>query len=239
MKEQRAPVDDPIFQFGMKLVTYLKNYHRYEAHGLDHIPEKGAAMIAVSHSLATYDILLLAAEIYLRTGRYCIGLADRRIFQTPGIAHFFSRLKAVIGTPEAGKNLLSKGNLIIISPGGMRESLRTSENKYEINWTGRMGFARLAMKAQVPVILAACPSADDIFTLYENPITPKIYQNCKWPLPLFRGWGPSFLPRPVKLTHFISQPFSSPKLEKGEVNEAELEGFHRHLVGEMQRMLKK
>ena len=200
MPEQKAPIHDPVFQAGMKVVALLKHYHRYEVHGMEHIPKAGAAIIAISHSFATYDILLLASEIYLKTGRYCAGLADRRIFQTPGLSQFFSRIGAVNGTPEAGQELLCKDNLLMLSPGGMRESLRSSSEKYQVNWEGRLGFARLAIKAQVPVILAACPAADDIFTLYENPLTYTIYQNFKWPFPILRGWGPSLIPRPVKLT---------------------------------------
>ncbi len=238
MQEQKAPTQDPVFQAGMKIISFLKQYHRYDVHGLEKIPKSGPALIVINHSLATYDIIMLASEIYLQTGRYCVGLADRRIFQTPGIAQFFSRLKAVMGTPEVGQELLAGGNLVLISPGGMRESLRSSNEKYRVDWEGRYGFVRLAIKSQVPVILAACPAADDIYTLYENPVTTKVYQKLKWPLPILRGWGLSLLPRPVKLDHFLSGPFQAPELQNGEVNEEEVQNFHALLRQEIHRLMR-
>ncbi len=237
MRQQKAPTHDPVFQVGMKFMAFLKLYHRYELHGIENLPTSGAGIIAISHSFATYDSLLLASEIYLKTGRYCTGLADRRIFQTPGFSQFFSRIGAVNGTPEIGADLLQKGNLLMLSPGGMREALRPSSEKYRVDWAGRLGFARLAIKTQVPVILAACPKADDLYTLYENPITPLVYQKFKWPLPILRGWGPTLLPRPVKLTHYLSESFLAPKQRKTESAEENIRRFHRKLDLQMNKLM--
>lgn len=237
MHELRAPTHDPVFQVGMKVMEFLKLYHRYELRGLENLPATGAGIIAISHSFATYENLLLASEIYLRTGRYCAGLADRRIFQTPGLAQFFKRIGAISGSPEVGADLLHKGNLLMLSPGGMREALRPSSEKYRVDWAGRLGFARLAIKTQVPVILAACPKADDLYTLYENPLTPLVYQKYKWPLPLLRGWGPTWLPRPVKLIHYLSESIVAPQQCKTDVPEENVRKFHEQLDLQMQKLM--
>ncbi len=223
----------------MRLVSILKNYHNYEVNGMDHIPKMGKAMIAVSHSFATYESLLLGSEIYLKTGRYSAGLADRRIFQTPALSQFFTRIGAVNGSPKAGRKLLMKNNLLILSPGGMREALRPSQKKYKVDWNDRLGFVRLAIETQAPVILAACPAADDIFTLYENPLTKWIYKKFKLPFALLRGVGPTLVPRPVKLIHHLSQPYHPPKLKENGVDESDVRSFHSHLVREMNLLLQK
>jgi 1-acyl-sn-glycerol-3-phosphate acyltransferase len=120
----------------------------------------------------------------------------------------------------------------------MRESLRPTSERYQIRWEGRLGFARLAVKAQVPVLLAACPAADDIYEVYDNPITPEVYRRFKWPLPLARGLGPTPLPRPVKLTHVIGRPMPPPQRSSEEIDEADVRAYHARLVQEMNRLMR-
>ena len=127
----------------------------------------------------------------------------------------------------------------MLSPGGMRESLRPSTQRYRISWEGRLGFARLAIRAQVPVILAACPAADDIYTVYENPLTELVYQRFKWPLPIAHGLGPTALPRPIKLTHYLSHPIAPPPLQGEGANEELVTAYHAKLVHEMGKLLRK
>jgi hypothetical protein len=115
-------------------------------------------------------------------------------------------LGAVQGTKNQGKSLLERENLVAVAPGGMREALRPSKEKYKINWEDRTGFVSLALQTKSPVILAICPRADDLYKLYDNPITPLIYKHFRVPVFLARGLGFSPIPRPVQLTHFLSEP---------------------------------
>ena len=55
------------------LLRPLKRYHHFEVHGLEHVPRSGAAMIAVHHSLATYDAFLIGDAIIDTVGRSIIG----------------------------------------------------------------------------------------------------------------------------------------------------------------------
>ncbi len=233
-----APPQNPYYQLGSQLAASLIRYHAYEAIGLKNIPSDGGALSAINHSFATYDSLLLGAKIYSDTGRYPSGLADRRIFQTPGLSQFFTQIGDREGSPAVAESLLLQGKLVIVSPGGMREAIRSSDEKYQITWNGRFGFVRLAIKTRTPVVIAACPSADDIFTLYPNPITPAVYKYLKLPLPVLRGLGLSLIPRPVKLTHYISKPLQPPPLRHGKDNETDVIEFHARLVQEMRELLR-
>lgn len=235
-----VPTPDETFLTAcLAIARGLMAYHRYEVHGLENVPKEGAALIPCSHSLATYDSILLGAAIFLGTGRYPAGLADRRVFQTPGLAKIFDKLGAVEGTPDAGLRFLQSGHLLMLAPGGMREALRPSNRRYQVSWENRLGFARLAIRAQAPVILAACPASDDIFTLYDNPITPWVYRRFKWPLPFFRGLGLTWVPRPVKLVHYLSAPIPPPPFEGPEPDEAVVKKFQARLTREMSRLMKR
>lgn len=214
---------------------FLSAYHRYEVSGIEKIPREGPAILMINHSLATYDGFLLAVAIYESTGRICRALGDRRIFQTPFLSQCATNLGMVEGYPSAGKELLNDGHLLILSPGGMRESLRPTKEKYKILWHDRVGFARLALEAQVPIILAACPSADRIYSVYDNPVTSFVYHRFKMPLPIARGIGATLFPRSVPLRHLISTPIQPPVVS-GKIN-GELPNFHTLVLQTMEKLM--
>ena len=211
-----AHVDGDIAEGAQKIVNALRTYHRYRVQGLENLPAKGPALLVVSHSLATYDIALLGYTLFEETGRVVRSLADRLIFKIPPLAWVTSGLGGVQGDPRAAEGLLAAGEIVMVAPGGMREALRTAEHRYQISWDNRVGFARLAVRAQVPVILAACPAADDLYTLYPSRLTNFFLKRFHLPVPVMRGLGPSWVPRPVALTHYLSEPIAPPAVSEND-----------------------
>ena len=178
----------------LPIFSGLRVYHRHEVHGLDNIPKKGPVIIACSHSLATYDISLLMAAVYQKINRFPRALIDRAFYKVPGLGNLMERIGCIVGSQENAQSLLSNGEMIYLAPGGMEESLRPSSDRYRVMWTKRKGFAKLAIETGVPVVLAACPKADDIFTVYENKATSWIYRNFRLPFFIARGLGPTAVP---------------------------------------------
>ncbi len=220
----------------------LRAYHRHEVWGLGYLPKDGPAIIATNHSLATYDGLLLGQAIFERTGRLTKGLGDRRLFEIPLTRKIVSEVGLVNAGPQVARELLEQGHLVAVAPGGMREALRGADKRYEIQWADRMGFARLACESQTPLILAACPGADDIFRVYSSKLQSVIYKNWHLPLPLFRGLGPTLIPRPVKLAHHLSAPLIPPKhyLQAGpEERDRLVAQFHREAIRSMHHLMSK
>ena len=170
LKTAAEIAQEPIAERTERIFGALAIYHNHRAVGLEQLPEDGC-LVVVNHSLATYDFGLLALRIFQHTERVPRCLGDRAIFQTPVVSDLAEAVGVVQGSPETAARLLGMGETVIVAPGGMREALRPSSQAYELSWLGRKGFARLAIQAQVPIMLAACPKADDIFTVYENPIT--------------------------------------------------------------------
>ena len=149
-------------QYVMRLLPFLKAirfYHEHEIIGMGHIPQKGGALLVVNHSLATYDIALLMAAIYEKTGRISRPLADNLFFKIPYLSKAVDALGGVRGTRNNAKSLLEAGELVSVAPGGMREALRSSDEKYQLIWKKRKGFVRLAIEMQVPIILGMCPKS--------------------------------------------------------------------------------
>ena len=192
----------------------MLRYHDYRVEGIEHIPVVGRAMIVLHHSLATYDCLLLAASIWHKTGRAPVGLGHDRLFDVPGLSTLVKKLGLRRASPENGQDLLEQGELLCVAPGGMREALRPSAERYKVCWEGRRGFVRLALKTQTPMILAACPKADDLFEVQEHAMTEWVYDNFRWPLPVFKGRRGLPVPKRVPLVHHIATPIVPPVLDE-------------------------
>lgn len=221
------------------LFSALKRFHRYEVEGIEHIPQTGGALLVVNHSLATYDALLLGVEVLEQTGRMTRGLGDDLIFKVPWLRELASKMGLKPASPANGLDLLTDGALLGVAPGGMLEALRPSDEALELCWKDRKGFVRLALRAQVPILLAGCGAADRIYKVYRNPITEMGYRHFKVPLPLARGIGPTALPRPVRLKHRIAPPLVLPKADPDpEVFNAQVDAIHVKCVAIMEELLK-
>jgi len=212
----------------------MARFHRHRVVNIDTLPENGPCLLVVNHSLATYDISLLGLRIYEKTGRFIRGLGDRAIFRTPVVGQMAEQFGVVPGSPQSALSLLEKGQLVVVAPGGMREALRSTRDRYQVLWRKRQGFARLAIQAQCPVILAACPRADDIYQVRDSRFTRSVYKYLKLPVPMVTGFGPTLIPKPVPLTHYLSRPIHPPNSES---NVDEIMAFHHGLRQRMERMM--
>lgn len=223
-----------------KMYTPISRYHRHRVEGMDHIPREGRCILAVNHSFATYDNGLLTKTVNEATGRIVRSLADNSLFYVPTVGRAIAKAGAVPANPQVAEFLLSdREQLVLVAPGGMREALRPSSEKYQVRWESRKGFVRLAIKTQSPIILSCCPNADDLYTVYENKITKLIYRQFKLPATVIRGLGPSLLPRPVNLVHYLSEPQYPPVVDPNDAaafSDA-VNQWHAELTSRMQSML--
>ena len=229
-------------EFMLKLLPALKGlrvYHRHDVMGINHIPRRGPAIVASTHSLATYDLLLLMACIYQETGRFPRSLVDNLFYKVPGLGPVMESLGCVAGSPQNAKSLLSNGEILCLAPGGMKESLRSGKNKYKIYWQNRKGFAKLALETGSPIILAACPSADDVYDVYDTKLSSFIYKRFKLPFFIAKGLGFTAIPKPVRLKHHLSAPIYPPSWDGKKPSGVVVDEFHAELVVKMENLLKK
>ena len=225
------PLGDPLLDRLLVPLRWLARYHRYEIRGFEHIPRRGRAILVVNHSFATYDVVLLGAAILNRVRRDFVGLADRQLFRFPRVAAWLRRLGLTEASHANADAALRDGRLVCVAPGGMREALRPSTQRRRVLWQKRHGFVELAVRTRSPVILAACPNADDLFEVRPTFLTKFLYKAAHLPFAVVRGWGPTLLPRPVKLVHHVSSPMRPPRTEEA------IERFHERLTRTMSEML--
>jgi 1-acyl-sn-glycerol-3-phosphate acyltransferase len=217
-----------------RLLAPLERYHDVSVEGLEHIPREGPALCVVHHSFATYDAFLLGKRVIEETGRIPWWLGDDQLFRLPIAASLMSSLNVRPASPTAGMELLDQGELVM-ARGGMLEALRPSTKRYRSYWRTRKGFVRLALRAQVPLVLLGVPAADRIFKLYDTPLTRPMYEPFHLPVPALRGLGPTLIPRPVALTGYISAPIQPPVASPDDTEA--VDAFHAELVALMATLL--
>ena len=229
------PAGDIALDLFRPLIERIQRYHRHEVVGLERIPSQGGVLLAMNHSLATYDAALLGKEI-IDNGRVPSILGDDLIFRTPGLRRWARMLGIVPASPRYGEDLLNRGRLVLVAPGGMREALRPSEERYNVRWDRRKGFIRLALRTQSPIVLAACPDADRLYHVYGNDVTKRIYKDFRMPMPLIRGWGPSLIPRPVRLVHLLSEPLAMEPIDETRFEE-QVDDTHSTILNRMTALM--
>ena len=220
-----------------RILKLAKLYHRYKVVGIESFPETGGVLLVTNHSLATYDGFLLGLELLEQKSRLSRGLGDDLLFRIPVLKKWCDDIGLVPASLSNAKKLLRDGEVLGVAPGGMREALRPSKERYKLKWHRRKGFIKLALTEQVPIVLAACPNADRIFKVYESFLTALVYKKFKFPFPLFKGIGLSYVPRPVKLTHYLSQPIYPPPIDKDKISPEIIDEFHHKIALEMQKLM--
>lgn len=157
------PPDVERARWMMHWLEPIDRYFDYSVVGLEHIPDSGPALLVSYHTYAVVDVFLLARRIFMRDERVVRGLTDRIIFMIPGLRDLFTTFGTVVGTPDNGLGLLRAGELASCMPGGALEWSRPSTLKRHLRWGDHRGYAKLAMRAGVPVIPTACPAGDDLY----------------------------------------------------------------------------
>ena len=144
----------------MAWLELAERYHRYRIEGFEHVPARGPALLVSFHSMTVIDMFLLCRAIFLRDGRVVRGLTDKLVFKLPLVRDFFTTLGIVQGTQENALSLLADGQLAACMPGGGLEWSRSSSQARQLRWGDHRGYARLAIRAGVPIVPTACPAAD-------------------------------------------------------------------------------
>lgn len=219
--------------------VYSRKYHRHSVVGSENIPQDGAWLMITNHSFATYENMMMSHHVLEKTGRVVRSLGDRAIFKIPVYREYCMATGVVEGNNKIANQLLDDGEIVMISPGGMAEALRSSEQKRTLMWDTRKGFVRLAVRKQVPIVLCACPAADDIFDIPKSRLSEEIYDRFRMPFAILKGRGGLPFPKPVKLTHYVAKPFAPNAIDVCDkvAFDDEVDRLHAEVTAHMQSML--
>ncbi|XP_026479127.1 transmembrane protein 68-like isoform X1 [Ctenocephalides felis] len=176
-------------------------WHGFEIDGIEKIPCDGPALIIYYHGAIPIDIYYFMARVYLKQNRVVHTVADRFLFKIPGWSIISEAIKVIPGTIQQCSNILQEGNLLAISPGGVYEA-QFGSHSYKLMWNKRVGFAKVALDAKVPIIPLFTENVREAFRtvgIFQR-LFLKIYSVLRIPLaPIYGGF-------PVKLLTHVCNP---------------------------------
>ncbi len=132
----------------------MATYFRGQVRGLDNIPDTGPALLVGNHSGGTMiaDTFVFATAFYSHFG------PDRRFHQ---LAHDIaaripatgiSRWGTVAASHDNAQKAFARGAPVLVYPGGDYETFRPSWHSDRVEFGGRKGFIKLALKHDVPIV---------------------------------------------------------------------------------------
>ncbi|XP_054728160.1 transmembrane protein 68 isoform X1 [Anastrepha obliqua] len=198
--------DRKFWEFGRKLVAALwdahaRIYHGYEVIGMENIPETEPALIVYYHGAIPIDMYYLNSRIILQKDRLIYSIGDRFLFKLPGWGTISEAFHISPGTVQSCVSILKEGNLLAISPGGVYEA-QFGDQYYELLWRNRVGFAKVALEAKVPIIPCFTQNLREGFRQLGifRKFFLKLYNAVRIPVyPIYGGF-------PVKFRTFVGRP---------------------------------
>ena len=149
---------DPAFiRAQIPLGRALTGYFSPEVRGVENIPASGPVLIVGNHSGMFWmpDAWVTGMAVTQRRGTEMptYSLAYDLLFRVPGLRSFLRRVGVVPASPSLAEELLlGEGAAVIVYPGGDQEACRPRRQANLVDFGGRTGFIRLALRTGVPVV---------------------------------------------------------------------------------------
>jgi 1-acyl-sn-glycerol-3-phosphate acyltransferase len=196
-------------------------WFRMEIGGWERLPDPPALLIGI-HSGAPFvwDAWTIGVQWWRRFGRHrpLHGTAHDALMAAPLIGSYFRRMGVLPAAPDSISAALAAGQDVALWPGGERDSLRPWTKRDKAILAGRMGFVRLAIRSQVPIVpISTVGGPDSMPVLATGRRLASVLQLDKvarlkmFPIALQVPWGisPALLPE-IPLPTKIRTEFQAP-----------------------------
>jgi 1-acyl-sn-glycerol-3-phosphate acyltransferase len=230
-------------------------YFGVDVQGWDKVPD-APCMIVANHSGGTSipDVWGFVAAWYQNFGvhRPLHPMAHEIILSTQATGEFFARRGVLRGSRALALRVLRDFRRdLMVMPGGDLDTWRPYRDRYKVRFSGRTGYARVALQAGVPVVPVAHAGAHETLIVLSDGRKlaralrlPSIVRASIWPVHLSLPWGLAIgpwphIPTPARLRYRIGPPVPPPVvLAPGEEpsDEAVL-AYDEAVQAEVQRLL--
>jgi 1-acyl-sn-glycerol-3-phosphate acyltransferase len=130
-------------------------YFRADVRGLHHIPEEGPALLVGNHSggMMAPDlfVFVVAFSTYFGVERPFYQLAHNGVVAGPA-GGMVKKYGTVAADPRNAELALRSGAAVLVYPGGDYEVFRPTWEQGRVDFGGRTGFIRLALRLGVPLV---------------------------------------------------------------------------------------
>jgi len=197
---------------GRKLRDLPIEYFRASMEGAHRIPRHGGALLVGNHAMGGIDGFVLGALVPKETGRYMRFLGERNLWRIPLFRDFLDVVGAVPGAPHTAVELLEAGELVGVYPGGIEDSWKlTTTDRYRLQWGNRAGFARVAMRARVPIIPIAALGIDEMYDVVaREPVVGRaLLGSPRYDFPIALGVLGTPIPKRVPQQYLVQEPIDT------------------------------
>jgi len=231
----------------------LGGYYRLEVEGLDRAP-RGKAVIAINHNagVSFAELIAFGARWYAHRGYHDIvhGLAHDAMLVVPYLGNFLSRCGGIRAAHHHADRVLQADRKVLVAPGGNLEAFRPFKKRHEINFGGRKGFIRLALRNRAPIVPTVFIGGHETFYVLHDGRSivdalglKKLFRLDTFPIFLSLPWGltagPMFhLPLPSKCKVRMLEPVSVDGYSPDDEEDPEaLQELYDLVTGRMQEAL--
>ena len=212
-------VDLELVEFAVKAMEPLARYFRAEVRGLDRLPD-GPALLVGNHNagITFMEPFFLGRELFLQKGKLLHYLAHDAMVSLPLVGNLLMGVGAIRASHDAADKAFSAGKKVVVFPGGNYEAFRPYAERDQVDFKGRTGYVRLALRNKVPIVPIASVGGHETFFVIKRGqrIAEKLgikryLRSDSFPLFLGLPWGiglgPIFhLPLPAKLEVEVGDP---------------------------------
>ncbi len=176
-------------------------YFRVQSDGWENIPTNSQERVLFvgSHNggIASPDLPMFMVDWFQRFGfeRAIYGLMHPKVWQVARpMAELASRLGAVQAHPKMAFSALQQGGSVLVYPGGARDMFRPHRMRQRIHLARQMGFIKVALREEVPIIPIISWGAHDTFIVLEDCYKQMQFLNERGLLPWMFGVDPEVFP---------------------------------------------
>ena len=163
--EVGAARDPGFLRAARPILERYASYFRPEVRGFDRLPEQGPMLVVGNHSGGQLppDIPILLTAWWRERGEdeAVYALFHSFFLGLPGIGPLMARSGGVEAGPATAEAILRRGDVLIDYPGGDHEVFRPWGERNTIDFGGRKGVIRLALRTQVPIVPAVSVGAHE------------------------------------------------------------------------------
>lgn len=145
-------------------LSWLRKLTRPVFIGEENIPAQRPLLFVGNHTLGgVVDVPQLFFHLEREHGIFLRFLGEKAHWQIPIWRRFIERFGAVDGHRENAAALFAEGHCVLVFPGGAREAFKRGDQRYQLLWGERVGFARVALRSGVSIVPFAAVGADDVW----------------------------------------------------------------------------
>ncbi len=202
----------PITKNYLRVLGFLRTYHRWTGEGLEHILSDRACLIVGYHGRGLPpDLGILTLEIFERKQYLPHFILHRRVWQVPVLNKIIDDCGAVPGDGEPIREAVRRGEALVVAPGGTHEGARSFRTRYQVNFGRHRGYLKFAMELGIPIVPVASSGCDDVYIGLNDGHQLSRRLGLPKDLPLWfavglNGFYPFSLPLPVKLHTIVGEP---------------------------------